>query len=62
MNWRETSARIRAVREPRWFPVTLLVASCMPGLVAIGAMASDLFLNTTLLGSNPVKESEHFLG
>jgi sulfoxide reductase heme-binding subunit YedZ len=62
MNWRVLYERIRAFREPAWFPVTLIVASCIPAAVSIGAMGADLFLNTSLLGSNPVKESEHFLG
>ena len=62
MNWKKINERIRSVREPRWFPVLLIVASCVPAATAIGGMASDIIGNTRFFGSHPVKEGEHFLG
>ncbi|MEI6813760.1 MAG: protein-methionine-sulfoxide reductase heme-binding subunit MsrQ [bacterium] len=62
MNWRDLYARVRVLREPAWFPVGLIVASCIPALVAIGALLSDVVASTNVLGSNPVKATEHFLG
>jgi sulfoxide reductase heme-binding subunit YedZ len=55
-------ARVRAVREPRWFPAALVVFACVPGALAIGGMASDILMHTRFFGSDPVKEGEHFLG
>lgn len=55
-------AKVRAVPQPRWFPAVLIVACCVPGLLAIGAMASDILTRTRYFGSDPVKEGEHFLG
>jgi sulfoxide reductase heme-binding subunit YedZ len=62
VTWSERYARLRAIREPRWFPVALIVASCIPALLAIGALASDILAGTRYFGSNPIKEGEHFLG
>jgi sulfoxide reductase heme-binding subunit YedZ len=58
----ELMAKVRAVREPRWFPAVLIIASCIPAALAIGAMASDILAHTRFFGSDPVKEGEHFLG
>lgn len=55
-------ARLRAVREPRWFGAALVVAACLPALFGIAAMASDIFRGTLYFGANPIKEGEHFLG
>ena len=55
-------ARLRAVREPRWFATALVVSACIPAALAIGALASDIIGGTRFFGSNPVKEGEHFLG
>ena len=55
-------ARLRAVREPRWFGTALIISSCIPAAFAIGALASDIVGGTRFFGSNPVKEGEHFLG
>jgi sulfoxide reductase heme-binding subunit YedZ len=55
-------ARLRALREPRHFGKALVALSCVPALVAIVALGSDLTRGTRLFGSNPVKEGEHFLG
>src|ERR1039458_327023 len=59
---READLNFRAVREPKWFPLVLIVLCCVPGVLAAGAMASDVILHTRYFGSNPVKEGEHFLG
>jgi sulfoxide reductase heme-binding subunit YedZ len=62
VTWSERYARLRAIREPRWFSAALIVASCIPALFAIGALASDILGGTRYFGSNPIKEGEHFLG
>jgi len=54
--------RVRALREPRGFGAALLVLACLPAAWAVLALASDLLRRTRFLGSNPVKEAEHFLG
>lgn len=53
---------MRGWREPRWFRAALFVASLAPATYVIGGIASDLLRGTRILGSNPVKEAEHFLG
>ena len=62
MTAKEFYARLRAVREPRWFGIALIFSSCIPAAMAIGALASDILGGTRFFGSNPVKEGEHFLG
>jgi sulfoxide reductase heme-binding subunit YedZ len=62
VNGRALYARLRATREPRWFPAVLFVASCVPAAIALAAMGSDILGGTRFFGSNPVKEGEHFLG
>jgi len=62
VNWRERYERLRAVREPRWFPAVLIVASCIPALIGLGAMGSDIIAGTRYFGSNPIKSGEHWLG
>ncbi len=52
----------RSIREPKWFPVLLIVLCCVPAALAAGAMTSDIIAHTRYFGSNPVKEGEHFLG
>jgi sulfoxide reductase heme-binding subunit YedZ len=59
---RESDLTIRSIREPKWFPAVLIVLCCVPGVLAAGAMASDIIAHTRYFGSNPVKEGEHFLG
>ncbi|MGE0451955.1 MAG: sulfite oxidase heme-binding subunit YedZ [Vicinamibacteria bacterium] len=54
--------RARATREPRGFGMALLCLACLPAAFATLALASDLLRRTRFLGSNPVKEAEHFLG
>lgn len=53
---------MRAVREPAWFSKALFAAACVPALIAIAALASDILAHTRHFGSNPIKEGEHFLG
>jgi sulfoxide reductase heme-binding subunit YedZ len=53
---------LRAIREPRWFSPLLIVLSCVPAVLAVGGMGSDIIAHTRYFGSNPVKEGEHFLG
>ena len=52
----------RTLREPKWFSAALIVLCCVPALLAIAAMASDIIVHTRYFGSNPVKEGEHYLG
>jgi len=53
---------MRAVREPAWFRNALFAAACVPALIAIAALASDILAHTRHFGSNPINEGEHFLG
>lgn len=62
MNARALYARLRTAGEPRWFGAALIVASCIPAALALAAMGSDIVGGTRFFGSNPIKESEHFLG
>ena len=55
-------ARLRAVGEPRWFGAALVAVACVPALIGIAAMASDLLFHSRYFGSNPIKHGEHFLG
>jgi sulfoxide reductase heme-binding subunit YedZ len=50
------------VKEPRAFGPLLFAASLLPLGYAIYGLASDIVRHTRILGSNPVKEGEHFLG
>jgi sulfoxide reductase heme-binding subunit YedZ len=59
---REAALNLRAVREPKWFPALLIVASCIPAALAVAGLASDIIAHTRFFGSNPIKEGEHFLG
>jgi methionine sulfoxide reductase heme-binding subunit len=54
--------RVALLREPRGFGVFLVVALCVPAVLAIGGLLSDLLAGTRYFGSNPIKEVEHFLG
>ena len=62
MSLRDRYTRLRAIREPRWFPALLIVASCVPVTLALAGMGSDLVAGTRFFGSNPIKDGEHFLG
>jgi sulfoxide reductase heme-binding subunit YedZ len=59
---REFELKFPDVRQPKWFPVVLVVLCCVPGILAAAGMASDIIAHTRYFGSNPVKEGEHFLG
>lgn len=47
---------------PRWLRPALFVVSLIPAVWVAVALASDFFNGTRLLGSNPIKEAEHFTG
>ena len=47
---------------PRWLRPALFVVSLIPAVWVVVALASDYFNGTRLLGSNPIKEAEHFTG
>ena len=50
------------MREPRYFGAALIFASLLPAAYAVYALGSDILRGTRILGSNPIKEGEHFLG
>ncbi|MBX7183978.1 MAG: sulfoxide reductase heme-binding subunit YedZ [Vicinamibacteria bacterium] len=50
------------MKEPRGFGVALIAASLLPAAYAVYGLASDILRGTRVLGSNPIKEGEHFLG
>ena len=47
---------------PRWLRPVVFVLSLIPAVWVVAAIASDFFNGTRLLGSNPIKEAEHFTG
>jgi len=47
---------------PRWLRPVVFVACLIPAAWVVAAIASDYFNGTRLLGSNPIKEAEHFTG
>lgn len=47
---------------PRWLRPVVFAVSLVPAAWVIAAIASDFFHGTRLLGSNPIKEAEHFTG
>ena len=47
---------------PRWLRPVVFAASLLPAIWVVAAIASDFFSGTRLLGSNPIKEAEHFTG
>ncbi|MEO5761133.1 MAG: protein-methionine-sulfoxide reductase heme-binding subunit MsrQ [Vicinamibacteria bacterium] len=55
-------AKLRAWREPKGFGVVLILLAITPAIYAIYGVTSDITRGTRILGSNPVKEVEHFLG
>lgn len=54
--------RARGIKPPRWLPSLVFILSLLPFLYVAAAIASDFFEGTRYLGSNPIKESEHFTG
>ena len=55
-------ARLRSVREPRFFGRALIVLACLPAAFVAVGLVSDFVWRTRVFGSNPIKEAEHFLG
>ncbi|MEO6447276.1 MAG: protein-methionine-sulfoxide reductase heme-binding subunit MsrQ [Gemmatimonadaceae bacterium] len=55
-------AKGRFSKEPRWLYPVVFVAALSPWIYVVAAIASDFFQGTRLLGSNPIKEAEHFTG
>jgi DMSO/TMAO reductase YedYZ heme-binding membrane subunit len=47
---------------PKWLKAVLFAVSLIPAVWVAAALASDFFNGTRLLGSNPIKEAEHFTG
>ncbi len=47
---------------PRWLRPLVFVVCLIPAAWVVFAIASDFFSGTRLLGSNPIKEAEHFTG
>ena len=47
---------------PRWLHPLVIAAALVPFAWVAWAMWSDVFQGTRLLGSEPIKESEHFTG
>ncbi len=56
---RSSAPRIRA---PQWLKYPVIALSLLPAAWLAFALWSDLTRNTRLLGANPVKEMEHYLG
>ncbi|MEP7382137.1 MAG: protein-methionine-sulfoxide reductase heme-binding subunit MsrQ [Gemmatimonadota bacterium] len=54
--------RAPGFKPPRWLPTLVFCVSLLPFLYVVGAIASDFFQGTRYLGSNPIKEAEHFTG
>lgn len=49
-------------KSPRWLPALVFALALVPFVYVAGAIASDFFQGTRYLGSNPIKEAEHFTG
>ena len=47
---------------PRWLRPVVFVLCLIPAAWVVSAIASDYFNGTRLLGSQPIKEAEHFTG
>ena len=54
--------RARGFSPPSWLPALVLVLALVPFVYVAAAIASDFFQGTRYLGSNPIKEAEHFTG
>lgn len=48
--------------EPRGFGAALFVLACLPALLGVAGMASDILHGTRYFGSNPIKTGEHYFG
>ena len=56
------AAQRRGRRAPRWLYPAVFAACCAPLLYVAVVLASDLARGTRYLGSNPIREAEHFTG
>lgn len=50
------------IKPSPWLPRVLFLLALIPLVWGASALASDVFLGTRHLGSNPIKEIEHFTG
>ncbi len=50
------------MRPPRWLPALVFALALVPFVYVMAAIGSDFFQGTRYLGSNPIKEAEHFTG
>ena len=51
-----------SIKPPRWLKAAVFIAACLPLAFIVASLASDLLRDTRYLGSNPIKEIEHFTG
>lgn len=56
------ASRLRGRPEPRHFARALFLLCCLPGLLAVLGLASDILGHTRYFGPDPIKQGEHFLG
>jgi len=54
--------RAHRTSPPRWLHGIVVAVALVPFFYVVGAIASDFFQGTRYLGSNPIKEAEHFTG
>ena len=54
--------RARRLKVPAWVKYPVIAVSLLPAAWIAFALWSDLTRDTRLLGANPVKEMEHFMG
>jgi sulfoxide reductase heme-binding subunit YedZ len=63
---RTDAPRTEAARAPfvppRWVRPLVIAVCCVPALLAVAGVLSDVFLGTRYFGSNPIKEVEHYTG
>jgi methionine sulfoxide reductase heme-binding subunit len=60
--FRSALAPLARFNGTRWLKPVAFGLACLPIAWAIGAVVSDLFNGTRLLGTNPIKKAEHFTG
>jgi sulfoxide reductase heme-binding subunit YedZ len=52
----------RRIKSSPWLPRLVFIAALLPLAWVVYAFLSDIFTGTRYLGSNPIKEAEHFTG